>query len=79
MLLLPLALSLRSAHFQELSSGISAHFAATAFLSTPGPLRPAGKGGRGALIKSGGSEASFFPVKPCGFISTFEKEVKQSV
>lgn len=59
-MLLPWALSLGSARFQELSSGISARFAATSFLSTPGPLRPAGKGDREALIKPGGSEISFF-------------------
>lgn len=78
-MLLPLVPSFGSARLQELSLGISAHFAATSFLSTLGPLCPAGKGDRAALIESGGSEASFFPVKPCGFISTSEKEVKQSL
>lgn len=58
-MLLPLALSLGSARFRELSTGISSHFAATSFLPTPGPLRPAVKGDREALIKSEGSESSF--------------------
>lgn len=58
-MLLPLALSLGSPHFQELSSDISARFATTSFLQTPGPLESAGSGGREALIKSGGSVPFF--------------------
>lgn len=59
-LLLLVALSLGAACFQELSRGISAHFAAASFLPTSAPLCPTGKGDRQSSIKpSGGSEASF--------------------
>lgn len=59
-LLLLVALSLGAACFQELSRGISAHFAAASFLPTPAPLCPAGEGDRQYSVKlSGGSEASF--------------------
>lgn len=59
-MLLLVALNLGAACFQELSRGISAHFAAASFLPTSAPPCPAGEGDRQSSVKpSGGSEASF--------------------
>lgn len=63
---------------QELSSDISACCAATPFLSSAlGHLFPAGK--RESEVIEFGGQKGFFPEKPCGFVSTFAKKVKQGL